>query len=177
MELLARGLLEMVDEAEDSGALKPGGVIVEPTSGNTGVGLALVAQQRGQVAGGGAYLQHLLVALAFAQKGKIGDHQRLQDGHRLVTDHAGARGTAQMHALARQRIDEAAGEGRIGRSGQPVEMPDPGDNALGQDIAPPGDRREAPLAVGPVVDQAHRQRGGPRLAAIAQVTQPAEFVE
>lgn len=39
--------VKMVDEAEASGALKPGGVIVEPTSGNTGVGLALVAQQRG----------------------------------------------------------------------------------------------------------------------------------
>ena len=33
--------------AEESGELKPGGTIVEPTSGNTGVGLALVAQQRG----------------------------------------------------------------------------------------------------------------------------------
>ena len=39
--------VKMVDVAEASGALKPGGVIVEPTSGNTGVGLALVAQQRG----------------------------------------------------------------------------------------------------------------------------------
>jgi len=39
--------LKMVEEAERSGALKPGGVIVEPTSGNTGVGLALVAQERG----------------------------------------------------------------------------------------------------------------------------------
>ena len=39
--------VKMVDEAEASGALKPGGVIVEPTSGNTGIGLALVAQQRG----------------------------------------------------------------------------------------------------------------------------------
>ena len=37
----------MVDAAEASGALRPGGTIVEPTSGNTGVGLALVAQQRG----------------------------------------------------------------------------------------------------------------------------------
>src|ERR671928_149811 len=37
----------MVEAAEASGALKPGGTIVEPTSGNTGVGLALVAQQRG----------------------------------------------------------------------------------------------------------------------------------
>lgn len=37
----------MIDDAEQAGLLKPGGTIVEPTSGNTGVGLALVAQQRG----------------------------------------------------------------------------------------------------------------------------------
>ena len=37
----------MIDAAEASGELQPGGTIVEPTSGNTGVGLALVAQQRG----------------------------------------------------------------------------------------------------------------------------------
>jgi cystathionine beta-synthase len=39
--------VRMIDAAEKSGALQPGGTIVEPTSGNTGVGLALVAQQRG----------------------------------------------------------------------------------------------------------------------------------
>ncbi|MGL4176509.1 MAG: PLP-dependent cysteine synthase family protein, partial [Dermatophilaceae bacterium] len=39
--------LKMVEAAEASGELRPGGVIVEPTSGNTGVGLALVAQRRG----------------------------------------------------------------------------------------------------------------------------------
>jgi cystathionine beta-synthase len=37
----------MVEAAEEAGELKPGGTIVEPTSGNTGVGLAMVAQQRG----------------------------------------------------------------------------------------------------------------------------------
>jgi cystathionine beta-synthase len=37
----------IIDAAEREGRLRPGGVIVEPTSGNTGVGLALVAQQRG----------------------------------------------------------------------------------------------------------------------------------
>ncbi|HET8590549.1 MAG TPA: pyridoxal-phosphate dependent enzyme, partial [Nakamurella sp.] len=39
--------LKMITAAEQSGALRPGGTIVEPTSGNTGVGLALVAVQRG----------------------------------------------------------------------------------------------------------------------------------
>src|SRR5262249_39761491 len=34
--------LRMVEAAEESGALKPGGTIVEPTSGNTGIGLAIV---------------------------------------------------------------------------------------------------------------------------------------
>ena len=37
----------MIDQAEADGLLKPGGTIVEPTSGNTGVGLALVAAVRG----------------------------------------------------------------------------------------------------------------------------------
>ena len=39
--------VRMIDAAERDGTLQPGGVIVEPTSGNTGVGLAIVAQQRG----------------------------------------------------------------------------------------------------------------------------------
>ena len=39
--------LNMIDEAERAGTLKPGGTIVEPTSGNTGIGLALIAAVRG----------------------------------------------------------------------------------------------------------------------------------
>ncbi|MGZ0216087.1 MAG: PLP-dependent cysteine synthase family protein, partial [Acidimicrobiales bacterium] len=42
-----RPAIAMINAAEEAGLLKPGGTIIEPTSGNTGVGLAIVAAQRG----------------------------------------------------------------------------------------------------------------------------------
>ena len=42
-----RPAVTMIDEAEEAGLLLPGGTIIEPTAGNTGVGLAIVAAQRG----------------------------------------------------------------------------------------------------------------------------------
>src|SRR5438874_11225800 len=39
--------LAMIEQAEREGKLRPGGTIVEPTSGNTGVGLAIAAAQKG----------------------------------------------------------------------------------------------------------------------------------
>lgn len=43
----ARAALAMVEEAERHGVLRPGGTIIEPTSGNTGIGLAMVAAVKG----------------------------------------------------------------------------------------------------------------------------------
>lgn len=42
-----RVALEMINQAEEDGRLKPGGVVIEPTSGNTGIGIAAICAARG----------------------------------------------------------------------------------------------------------------------------------
>ena len=85
--------VRMIDAAEASGELRPGGTIVEPTSGNTGVGLAIVAQQRG-----------LSLHLRMPGQGQHGQGEHaagLRGPGRRMPDRGATRGSALV--LQRQR--------------------------------------------------------------------------
>ena len=66
--------LALIEDARSKGLLPPGGVIVEPTSGNTGVGLAMVAAAQGYRVG-----QHQLSAISRHQPPALDAH-RLRHG-------------------------------------------------------------------------------------------------
>jgi cysteine synthase A len=111
--------LAMIEDAEQRGVLKPGGLIVEPTSGNTGVGLAMVAAVKGYelilvmpesmsierrrlMAAYGARFE--LTPRAEGMKGAIARATRLLDAaavrepreHRGAQDHLGAGDPARL---------------------------------------------------------------------------------
>src|SRR5438270_698928 len=77
----------------------------------------------------------------------------------------------EVRALAGERQDEASGEARIAGGRQPFIVADPGNDALAEHVAPPGDGRPAPFALDPVVDQAVGECRCAGIAAIAQVAQ------
>ena len=85
----------MIEAAEASGELQPGGTIVEPTSGNTGVGLAMVAQAEG-----------LQVRLRLPGQGQRGQAQRAQ-GVRRRGGRLPDRGRARAPRLLLQRLRPA----------------------------------------------------------------------
>ena len=102
----------MIDAAEASGELQPGGTIVEPTSGNTGVGLAMVAQAA-----------RLQVRLRLPRQGQRGQAQRAQ-GVRRRGGRLPDRGRARAPRLLLQRLRpalEAAGRVEAGPVLQPAQ--------------------------------------------------------
>ena len=89
----------MILDAEERGALKPGGVIVEPTSGNTGVGLSHVAALRGY-----------RVVLTMPETMSLERRNLLSPGAELVRTE-GARGMGGAIARAKESLEELPARG------------------------------------------------------------------
>ncbi len=88
--------LSMIQAAEAAGVLKPGGTLIEPTSGNTGIGLAMVAAARGYrvvvVMPETMSLERRVLLLALGAEvvltpGKLGVRGAIAETHRLLAEH------------------------------------------------------------------------------------------
>ncbi len=88
--------LSMIEAAERAGVLKPGGTLIEPTSGNTGIGLATVAAARGYrlvvVMPETMSLERRVLLLALGAEvyltpGKLGVRGAIAESHRLLVEH------------------------------------------------------------------------------------------
>ena len=104
--------VRMVEAAEESGELQPGGTIVEPTSGNTGVGLAMVAQQKGY---------HCVFVVP--RQGQRGQDQRPQ-GVRRRGGRLPDRGRPRPPRLLLQRLGPADARDRGRLEARPVLQPE-----------------------------------------------------
>ena len=126
--------LNMINEAERQGKLKPGGTIVEPTSGNTGIGLALISAVRGyklilvmpesmsmeRASLLSSYGAQLVLTPAWeGMKGSIREAESLFDGGLLAVagQHPAGKRSEPGHDLRRaERARHAAAPSRASRS-------------------------------------------------------------
>jgi cysteine synthase A len=113
--------LAMVEDAERRGALQPGGTIIEPTSGNTGIGLAMVAAVKGYklilVMPDSMSIERRRLMLAYGasfdltprekgMKGAIARAQELQGRHPRRLDSAAVRKPANVDVHVRTTAQE-----------------------------------------------------------------------
>ena len=124
--------IALVEDAERSGALKPGGTIVEATSGNTGMGLALVAAVRG-------YLVHL----RDAGQDQRGEARRPPGAGSGGGDHS-HRGRTRRPAELLRRVPAAGRGNRRRRLCQPVPQPGEPRSPLPKHRGPSSGARSAP---------------------------------
>ena len=94
-----RVALSMINDAEEKGLLKPGGCIIEPTSGNTGIGLAAIAASRGYraiiVMPDSMSLERQLLMTAYGAQlvltpGKLGMQGAIAEAQRLQKENPGS---------------------------------------------------------------------------------------
>ena len=134
----------IIDAAERDGLLRPGGTIVEPTSGNTGVGLALVALQRG-------YRMIFVVPDKFA--GEKVDVLKAYGAEVVVTDDERR---ARRSALVLQRLRPAGARDPRRLQTRPVREPEWSARALRDDRSRDLARHRRP---GHALRGGHRHRG------------------